>query len=74
METLSEFNFTVRYVEGTTNILADALSRIYSNDTAGTVHAAAEYTQHDEDHPPPDQQDLCLSMLLYVGLEASMIT
>ncbi|KIK53994.1 hypothetical protein GYMLUDRAFT_249892 [Collybiopsis luxurians FD-317 M1] len=37
LEKISEFNFKVRYVPGIENVLADALSRLYSNDKSGTV-------------------------------------
>jgi hypothetical protein len=48
MEKISEFDFEVVYVPGTENVLADALSRMYSNDAPGTVRSDAEYTQHDD--------------------------
>jgi hypothetical protein len=39
MEKISEFNFEVVYVPGTENMLADALSRIYSNNVPETIRA-----------------------------------
>ena len=42
MEKLSEFDFEVIYIQGSTNVLADALLRIYSGDIPGTVRAASE--------------------------------
>ena len=74
METLSEFNFTIVYVEGTTNVLADALFRIYSNDASGTVCTSAEYAQHDEDYPPPHSDKLKISMPVHAGIEANVMT
>jgi hypothetical protein len=50
---LGDFSFDVIYIEGTENILADALSQLYANDTPGTVHSPSKYPQHDEDSPPP---------------------
>jgi hypothetical protein len=47
MEKISEFNFDVEYAPGIENVLADALSRLYSNDAPGTVCARSEYTYHD---------------------------
>ena len=35
------------YIAGSENVVADALSRLYSNDSAGTVRAQSEYTYHD---------------------------
>src|SRR5882762_2077656 len=43
LETLSDFDFTVEYIPGNTNVLADALSWLYSADTSGTVRAASEF-------------------------------
>ena len=47
LEALSEFDFVVKYIPGETNVLADALSCIYANDSAGTVCSHSEYTYHD---------------------------
>ncbi|KIK50944.1 hypothetical protein GYMLUDRAFT_182068, partial [Collybiopsis luxurians FD-317 M1] len=47
LEKISEFNYKIRYVPGAENVLADALSQIYSNDKPGTVRACSEYTYHD---------------------------
>jgi hypothetical protein len=44
IEKISSFNFEVVYVPGSKNVLADALSRIYSNDAPGTVRSHSEYT------------------------------
>ncbi|QRW21232.1 Transposon Ty3-I Gag-Pol polyprotein [Rhizoctonia solani] len=43
LETINEFNCTIRYIKGSQNVLADALSRIYSEDKKGTEQAASEY-------------------------------
>ena len=47
LEKISSFNFEVIYIAGSENVVADALSRIYSNDSAGTERARCEYTYHD---------------------------
>lgn len=47
LEKLSEFDFEVVYVPGEQNTLADALSRMYSDDRPGTVRAPSEYTLSD---------------------------
>lgn len=50
-------------------MLADALSRIYSNEAIGTVRAQSEYTYHDV----IDNNDLnieSITMPVFAGLEA----
>ena len=47
IEKISEFDFKVVYVPGSENVIADALSRMYSADSVGTVHAQSEYTYFD---------------------------
>ena len=47
LETISSFDFEVVYVPGTENVLADALSRIYSSEAPGTERSRTEYTFHD---------------------------
>ncbi|THH27321.1 hypothetical protein EUX98_g6860 [Antrodiella citrinella] len=75
LEKISEFNFQVEYVPGVENVLADALSRIYSNDSPGTVRAASEYVQYDDDeHLPQQLGSVHISAPVYVGLEAMAIT
>ena len=44
LEKISDFDFTVKYISGTTNILADTLSHIYSSDLLGTTCSKHEYT------------------------------
>ena len=44
LEKISPFNFKVVYIEGNENIVADALSRMYSNDSPGTVRSQSEFT------------------------------
>ena len=47
LEKISSFTFEVVYIAGSENVVADALSRMYSNDSSGTVRARSEYTYHD---------------------------
>lgn len=47
IEKISCFQFEVVYVPGAENVLADALSRMYSDDSPNTVRAKSEYTYHD---------------------------
>ena len=49
LEWISEFNFTIKYVPGVKNVLADALSCIYAHNRPGTVRAPSEYMQFDEE-------------------------
>ena len=51
LEVISEFDFTIEYIPGDTNVLADALSRIYSDDSSNTVRAASEFVTM-ADNPP----------------------
>ncbi|KAF7761655.1 hypothetical protein Agabi119p4_9647 [Agaricus bisporus var. burnettii] len=48
LEKMSGFDFAVEYVPGSENVLSDALSRIYSNDSPVTVRAPSEYTDYDD--------------------------
>ena len=47
LEKISTFTFRVVYIEGSENVVADALSCLYSNDSPGTLRARSEYTYHD---------------------------
>ncbi|OCH84408.1 hypothetical protein OBBRIDRAFT_701862, partial [Obba rivulosa] len=49
LEKISEYDFEVQYIPGIENVLADALSRIYTADSPGTVYAPSEYVAHDND-------------------------
>jgi hypothetical protein len=73
IESLSDFNFKVEYIEGIQNILSNALSRVYSNDAPGTVCSPSEYPQFDEDHPP-ELMVFDISMPVYISIEANAIS
>lgn len=47
LEKISTFNFEVVYISGSENVLADAISRMYTNDSQGTEQSRSEFTQHD---------------------------
>ncbi|KAG5330251.1 hypothetical protein C0989_009131 [Termitomyces sp. Mn162] len=73
IEKVAEFNFEIMYVPGMENILSDALSRLYSNEQAGTVRARSKYTYFDV----VDNDSLVLqsvTMPVLVGLEGVSIT
>jgi hypothetical protein len=69
IEKISEYDFVIEYLSGVENILPDALSRLYSNDAPGTVHAPLEYVQHAKIGIDAGMTEL-VSMPLLVGLEA----
>ena len=72
MEKILEYDFIVQYIPGIENILANALSRIYSNDRPGTIRAPSEYAQHDNDDGLPRRLPLLgISNPVLVGIEAS---
>jgi len=68
IEKISYFDFEVVYVPGEENSVADALSRMYSNDATGTVRSRSEYTYHDvvDDDLEVSRQDIPI----LAGLEA----
>ena len=75
LEKISSFTFEVVYIAGCENILADALSRMYSNDSVGTERARSEFTFHDV----VDEDVLFLGLLaeelpVLAGMEARMVT
>jgi hypothetical protein len=47
IEKISSFDFEIQYVPSTENVLAEALSRIYSNEAPSTVRTRSEYTYFD---------------------------
>ena len=38
------------------------------------MRTSVEYAQHDENHPPPNNQELCVSMPVHTGMEANAVT
>jgi hypothetical protein len=75
MEKLSQFDFEIEYVPGSENILSDALSRLYSNETTGTVRSRSEYTYHDVvDEDGPQAPDVTRPVLVALEAKASLIS
>ena len=72
LEKISSFLFKVVYVLGSKNVVADALSHICSNDSAGTICAPSEFVHHDVS----DDNMLALSsgMPILAGMEAVVAT
>jgi RNase H-like domain found in reverse transcriptase/Integrase zinc binding domain len=72
LEKISSFEFEVVYVAGSENVLADALSRIYSDDSPGTVRARSEFTSFDvmDEDPVETTSD----MVMLAGINAVVAT
>ena len=47
LEKMSTYDFEVVYIPGSENVVADALSRLYANDSPGTTRSRSEFTRHD---------------------------
>jgi hypothetical protein len=47
LDILNEFDYKIHYIPGETNVLADALSRIYSDEPLGIERAVSEYVGDD---------------------------
>ncbi|TFY57697.1 hypothetical protein EVJ58_g6867 [Rhodofomes roseus] len=62
MDVLNEFEFTIHYIPGETNILADALSRIYSDEPLGIQRATSEYVGNETGDAHHDSQSTSTSL------------
>ena len=69
---ISSFLFKVVYVPGSKNFVADALSHIYLNDSAGTICAPSEFVHHNVSDD--DMLALSSGMLILAGMEAVVAT
>jgi hypothetical protein len=77
LEKISCFTFEVVYIAGSENVVADALSRIYSNDSVGTERAKSEYTYHDvadDDTMSSDRYTSREILPVLAGVEAIVAT
>ena len=50
LEYLLDFDFMVKYIPRHTNVLADALSRLYAEDKPGVVHSPTEFLSVEMDN------------------------
>ena len=74
LEKISPFNFKVVYIEGSENVVADALSRIYLNDSPGTVRTKSEFTYHDVVDNDTSVGSRAGDLPLLAGIEARLAT
>ena len=74
LEKVSCFDFEVVYIAGSENVVADALSRIYSNDSAGTVRTRSEYTYHDVVDDDTSSTEIAPEIPVLAGIEAQIVT
>ena len=75
LEKISAFNFEVVYIAGSENVVADALSRLYMNDSPGTIRTRAEYTQHDVvDDDTSEVNSQFMELPVLAGMEAKIAT
>ena len=75
LEKMSSFTFEVTYIPGSENVVADALSRIYSNDSSGTVRARCEYMYHDVvDDDTTQVEHVGETLPVLAGIEARLAT
>ena len=72
LEKISSFVFKVEYAAGSENLLADALSRMYSNDCRGTERARSEFTSFDI--MDEDPVEIGGELTLLAGMEAIVAT
>ena len=75
LEKMSTFDFEVVYIPGSDNVVADALSRLYANDSPGTVRSRSEFTCHDvvDDDTSVIDDSVCEVPVL-AGVEARIAT
>jgi hypothetical protein len=75
LEKISSFAFEVVYIAGCENVVAAALSRMYSNDSRGTERARSKYTYHDVlDDDTIDVGLVAEEIPVLAGIEARVAT
>ena len=75
LEKMSTYDFEVVYIPGSENVVADALSRLYANDSPGTTRSKSEFTCHDVlDDDTSVVEDNVGDMPVLAGIEARLAT
>ena len=70
LDVLNEFRFTIHYIPGETNIFADALSCIYSDEPLRIERASSEYLGDDGAGAPIMLRNLEVTRPVYTGAAA----
>jgi len=75
LEKISLFTFEVIYIPGSENVVADALSWLYSNDLVGTQRARSEFTSHNvTDDDTLEVETVPENLPVLAGIEARVVT
>ena len=75
LEKISSFSFEVVYIVGSENVVADALSQMYANDSPGTVCARSKYTYYNVvDDDTLDLVDRLSDLPVLAGIEGQVAT
>ena len=75
LEKISSYDFEVVYIPGSENVVADALSRMYANDSSGTTRSRSEFTCHDvADDDTSVVDDTQGDLPVLAGVEARIAT
>ena len=70
MDILNEFRYKIHYIPGEMNVLADALSRLYSDEPAGIVRATSEYISRDSSDDEHEDKGVDILRPVYTGAAA----
>ena len=69
------FTFKVIYIEGSENVVANALLRVYANDSPGTIRSNSELMSHDVLDDDTSQLDsAAVDVPILAGMEARVAT